>query len=271
MNALMQLQPLNLIAAGQATSFQAMMAVLAGGGGNVPNLPAQSLAPTPNALGDVFDDLVFTPVAPCRIADTRVAGGPIAGGTHRDFDVDGSNLSAQGGSSTGCGIPLGVAQAVLVTISTLKPTANGYFTAWRYLSAQPLAYSLLFTAANASANSTIVAIYPGGGSDMSLYSAVTADAILDVSGYFAAPGSSALPCTTVVTPVTTVGGGWVSTDVTCPVGTTVTGGGSDTGLANIFMTSIPNLSNGWRTWSYNATGSNQGVVTYAVCCSIPGR
>ena len=34
----------------------------------------------PEALGDTFEDLVYTPIFPCRIFDTRVVGGGYAGG-----------------------------------------------------------------------------------------------------------------------------------------------------------------------------------------------
>ena len=37
------------------------------------------------ALGDTGDDLVYTPVMPCRIVDTRNVGGPFAGGETRNY------------------------------------------------------------------------------------------------------------------------------------------------------------------------------------------
>jgi hypothetical protein len=38
-------------------------------------------------LGDAARDLVFVPVEPCRIIDTRIAGGAIAANSTRNFDV----------------------------------------------------------------------------------------------------------------------------------------------------------------------------------------
>ncbi len=59
-------------------------------------------------------DLLFTPVTPCRIIDTRLAGGPIAAGTTRNFVVTGTtSFSDQGGTSGGCGIPAGSPAAVI--------------------------------------------------------------------------------------------------------------------------------------------------------------
>jgi hypothetical protein len=57
-----------------------------------------------NALGDSQADLVYTPVTPCRIIDTRIVGGVIAAGTTTSFLVTGTDLSSQGGSATGCGV-----------------------------------------------------------------------------------------------------------------------------------------------------------------------
>ena len=124
LESLMRLQPENLLAAGEAPSYRAMMTVLATGRAE-PTIHE----PVPNSLGDNFRDLVYTPVAPCRIVDTRAGGGALAGGAVRLFEVDSSDLTA-GGSSTGCGIPLGVAQAVEMTIIAVLPAGSGYLTAW---------------------------------------------------------------------------------------------------------------------------------------------
>jgi len=63
--------------------------------------------PLPKHIGDSRADLVYTPVTPCRIIDTRLAGGAIGAGTTRSFLVTGTDLSSQGGSGTGCNVPKG--------------------------------------------------------------------------------------------------------------------------------------------------------------------
>ena len=54
-------------------------------------------------------DLVFTPVVPCTIFDSRTSKGgtgPFASLERRDFDVSGAiDLSGQGGPASGCGLP----------------------------------------------------------------------------------------------------------------------------------------------------------------------
>src|SRR5256885_16998335 len=73
----------------------------------------QKDAPAPDVLGDSAADLSYTPVTPCRILDTRIVGGPIAAGGQRNFLVTGTNLSSQGGSATGCGVPTAGTAAVI--------------------------------------------------------------------------------------------------------------------------------------------------------------
>src|SRR5438105_13249595 len=77
-------------------------------------------------------NLVYNPVTPCRVADTRLAIGAIAANTTRNFQVTGNNLSAQGGSASGCGIPTGSTSVVLNFVAVtpagpgdLRETAYG--------------------------------------------------------------------------------------------------------------------------------------------------
>src|SRR5207247_9417884 len=68
--------------------------------------------PGPSVLGDSAADLVYTPVIPCRIIDTRLAGagGALAPGTPRDFHVSGTaGFESRGGKVGGCGVPAGAA------------------------------------------------------------------------------------------------------------------------------------------------------------------
>jgi hypothetical protein len=65
--------------------------------------------PRPFFLGESALDLVYTPVTPCRIIDTRPpgAGGALAPGAPRDFHVAGTaGFDTQGGNAGGCGIAL---------------------------------------------------------------------------------------------------------------------------------------------------------------------
>ena len=270
--ALMKLTPDNLLKAGEASTFEEMMNVLATG--------KTSRTVLPNALGDVADDLVYTPVPPCRIADTRNAGGAIAAGTTRNFDVDGSTFLSQGGFNGSCGIPFGVAQAVAMTLHAIQPSQLGYFKAWRYLSPQPTASVLNFAAGQNIANTTIVPVFPGGGPDFSLSSSVTSHAVVDVVGYYAAPVATALDCTTASSALIAVPvNSWTAADASCPAGRTATGGGwysneGTLGYPGVWTVSLPGAAygfNGWRIWVDNQTNGARHVQAWTLCCRIPGR
>ena len=76
-------------------------------------------------------DEPYTAITPCRILDTRVAGGRLIDREIRDVRVTGSGaaLAAQGGLAGGCGIPDG-ATAVEASITAVDPLDSGFFRAW---------------------------------------------------------------------------------------------------------------------------------------------
>jgi len=272
LESLMKLDPENLLAAGEASSYQAVMTVLATGRAE-PTIEG----PGPSSLGQNFQDLVYTPLTPCRIVDTRSAvEGALAAGVARTFDVDGSNLADQGGRATGCGIPLAVAQAVTMTIVAVQPAGRGHLAAWG-LGPRPTPSSVLNYAANdVVANTAIIPVVPGGGDDFTLFSLATTHVVVDVLGYFAASSATRLDCMTVQSDVVAVPVNLLlQVDAICGPGRTATGGGYDVSEATIafpglFVTSSP-LANGWRTLVENHTGGPRSIQTFARCCRIPGR
>jgi len=279
--ALVSLQPESLLDVGEAPTFDTMMKVLAYGRQTRTNPTATgSDTLSPRVIGDTADDLVFTPITPCRLVDTRVAGGALAAGVSRFFDVDGTSFTAQGGSSTGCGMPFGVPRAVAMTITVTGPSAPGYFAAWG-LGTQPLSSVLNFVAGETLANTTVVPVVPGGGADFTLLSSANAHAVIDAVGYYAAPVATALDCTTASSTLTAVATNvWTSIDAVCPTGRTATGGGYNSptegtlGYPGVWTTSLPGSSygfNGWRVWVDNQSSGSRSVQAWAVCCRIPGR
>lgn len=72
----------------------------------------------------------YTGIAPCRVVDTRIAGGPLYA-TVRHFDLVG-NLSGQGGASN-CGIPAD-ATSIAANITPIAANAgSGYIRGWGFL------------------------------------------------------------------------------------------------------------------------------------------
>ena len=76
--------------------------------------------------------LVYTQVPPCRIIDTRVAGGSLAPGAPRDFRVTGTGLQAQGGDALGCNVPQGRATSAIINFVAVNAVGPGNLRAWAY-------------------------------------------------------------------------------------------------------------------------------------------
>jgi hypothetical protein len=271
-DALKNLSDDNLLAAGEASTYKGMMMVLATGS------ERKVQASLPEALGDPSDDLVYTPVKPCRIVDTRIATkypAALTGGVVYGVDVD-ANLGAffvsQGGSSSSCGIPYGVARAVNMTLTVTNTSGYGFLNAWG-LGAQPQSSFVNYAPGWTVANTATIPVVPGSGDDFDVYTSANASVVIDVVGYFGSPVATALDCTTVENYSSVSTGGWFYVDANCPSGRTATGGGFNyTDLAqNIWLNSVPNDTNGWRVWINNNSGGTHNISAYAVCCRIPGR
>ena len=139
-------------------------------------------------LGDTDADLVYSSVTPCRIIDTREAGGPIAGGYTRNFMVAGTEgFVAQGGHTGGCGIPEN-ATSVMVNFIAIGPTASGHLRAWPYAGSMPAASIINFAPGAIVANGLIQPICDAGMTtctfDLTIYASTNVHVVADVMGYF---------------------------------------------------------------------------------------
>lgn len=94
-------------------------------------------------LGDTSADLVYTPLSPCRIVDTRLAGGFMVGGTQRSFFVKGTNgFDTQGGTVGGCGVPA-TATAALLNFVAVSPDGIGNLKGAAYPNPIPVTGSIV--------------------------------------------------------------------------------------------------------------------------------
>ena len=142
-----------------------------------------------NVLGDTQADLVYTPVVPCRIIDTRKGLGAIAANTTHSFNVTGDTTS-QGGKN--CSIPYGPATAAVINFVAVGATAPGDLRVTPYGSPMPLASILNWAAVPglAIANGLAVALCnPGGTTTCTNDITLQADAsaihiVADVLGYY---------------------------------------------------------------------------------------
>jgi hypothetical protein len=156
---------------------------------------AQIRQATASALGDATSDLVFVPLSPCRILDTRNSGGGrLAAGETRSFQVAGvTEFGPQGGNVGGCGVPAGSAEpaaaAVMVNLVAVNPTTKGNLLAWAFGEPAPNASSLNF--GNIGMNIANGLIVPIAGTnlvpaDLDIRAGFSdVDVVADVTGYFA--------------------------------------------------------------------------------------
>jgi len=147
-------------------------------------------------------ELIYTPLPPCRVLDTRAApgGARLGPGATRTVLLRGvaANLASQGGSSTGCGVPdpvnnANVAQAVAVNIVAVSASGPGFLIAFATGSGTPAASTLNYDSNQTIANGVIVPVCLGstaaGGpcqtGDLNIKAGVSpVHVVIDVVGYF---------------------------------------------------------------------------------------
>jgi hypothetical protein len=144
---------------------------------------AASLALVPSA--EAAGPLSFYSVTPCRLVDTRRAGGPTGGpkldaNSSRSFPIRGA-----------CGIP-GTAQAVVFNVTITEPTDLGDLRIYPAGTTRPLVSAINWLAADfAIANGAIAPMGSSGGDNITIWvdmppnSTGKVHVILDVTGYFA--------------------------------------------------------------------------------------
>jgi hypothetical protein len=145
------------------------------------------------ALGD-RDQLVYKPVNPCRIVDTRFAGGPFAAEEVRFYDVYG-NVTAQNGANAGnqypnsCRAPKGEPSAVAINVTAVPNQGfSGHLRVQPgFLATQIVEASMVnFTAGENVANQGAVRtrVAGAGQPDIKIYASVPTNVVVDVAGYY---------------------------------------------------------------------------------------
>ena len=100
------------------------------------------------------------------------------------------------------GIPGGATAAVL-NVSVVNPAASGFLTIFPQDAAQPTTANVNYTAGQTTGNRVIVPLSSNGTppGQISIYSKAAADVVVDVSGYYSAPGGSGAQFTAEPAPV----------------------------------------------------------------------
>ena len=132
--------------------------------------------------------LAFYPLPPCRVADTRNSTYPqglgppsLLANQERQFPI----LNA-----TTCNIPASGVAAYSLNFTVVPSGSLGYLTVWPTGQARPTVSTLNDVLGRVIANAAIVVAGTSG--EVSAYATSNTDLIIDINGYFAAPGTGGL-------------------------------------------------------------------------------
>ena len=234
-------------------------------------------------------DLVYKPLAPCRIMDTRSATlasgvqGPILGNSLKvipGFITAGQNWGQYGGTGTSdCGLasPPGTSiHAVALVATILNPNFDAYLgiSDVNNLSTVLSNVALNYTATQGLSTMYIVPQIASNSIYFALPTGLSAQLIYDVVGYYVASDATALQCTTQSSAPVSIGSGLsnTATSPACTAGYTLTSGSCDSTSFTLDLTQNK-ASSGNTTWLCAATnrGASANLTATANCCRVPGK
>ena len=143
--------------------------------------------------GVTTDVLVFVPMKPCRLADTRTGSGypalgstPLASLTPRTLPIAGSCAV----ESTGFLFPGPEAFSLNVTVVPPSGTPGGYLLVYpNPITPIPLVASMTWNPSAPYQSNTVIAAASSGGS-VNVDANATTDVVIDINGYYAAPSDA---------------------------------------------------------------------------------
>jgi len=262
-----------LRAAADARSFSAMNDVLlasTASSGLAPQIAARPADLGAKALGDPAQDLVYVPVTPCRILDTRVAGGPIAANTVRDFDLaDATSYAIQGGDNSDCGVGnKGSFAAAALNITVVQPSSPGYITVYPHQANRPLAGTANYAAGEIRNNLAIVRLDQTSATyEFSVYSFSQAHLVVDIVGYFTQAIVSPMECVDLASNPVGIDRLKLVRSPACPSGYNLIGGDCKTLQYNQYGPAyIASSYVDQDVYVCAWYGQNTGAISIARCC-----
>lgn len=229
-------------------------------------------------LGEINNDLVFVPITPCRIIDTRVAGGQIAANTVRHFDVTAvSDYGFQGGDASNCNGAgaAGSFAAAAINFTVVTPATAGYITAFPFLGTQPVASTVNYAAGAIVGNYSVVKLDQGASAnELSVYSFAQTHLVADLVGYFINPQLGGLDCQETVSSNITVNASSTGTGSSpaCAAGYTIVSGGCTMSTFEgriVSSRQFPGSNTQFCAFRNESTTSSNTGVVYGRCCKLP--
>jgi hypothetical protein len=273
-----------LVAANPATGYQGVVEAVVQS-----QLAGMDKGGSPTkSLGQTTTDLVFVAINPCRIVDTRNAGGAISAASPRSFifsTTPAGNFSAQGGSATNCNlgftgniVPL-APKAIAATVTIVTPTADGNMVIYPAGTTPGATSALNYNAGAVLANTTVIVGAQSGATDFTVAlngPAQSAHVVIDAIGYYYAPAATALDC--VWTAVSTVdipsGTASSTSSPACAAGYALVSGAcymptADAALIENGEGTFFNFP-GW--YCYGRAGATASSISaFGRCCRVPGH
>ena len=175
-----------LLAASLAGRFDTVERVIAESQAETGRVENGAKAPS-KVIGDVAADFTYTPLTPCRIVDTRNAGGALQPNDVRTFDgYNPGSFAFQGGAASSCGIPSDV-NALALNVAAVQPAAPGFINLWPANASQPNASVINFAGEFALATGTIIGVDGVQQNRFRASSPAAVHLVVDVVGYFRRP------------------------------------------------------------------------------------
>lgn len=240
--------------------------------GSNETLPGDGASPTDlptggKALGSATADLVYTPVAPCRLYSTFGPGGALPTGT--TFSPNTRRTIVPAGN---CGIPssAGVVGVVMTLVAAnVTPAAGGYVQLLAPGSASS-AVAMTFNVGQVfSSANTLVATNSAANFDI-VVGGTGAEVLVDVFGYYAPPVATALQCVETANTDLSIspnGGTGNAGAPSCPVGYTQTSTNCET---TSWLMPIVYFQSGTCS-ARNGDTTSQTLRASRTCCRVPGR
>ena len=125
---------------------------------------------------------VFVPIVPCRLFDTRPAESTV-GDRNVPIVSDTPFVAFVRGSNGNCVISSG-ATAVVLNLTAVDPTTDGFLTVWPAENPRPNTSNLNFSAGQAPVANSVTVKLDSQGAIKFLTTAATLNVIADVVGYF---------------------------------------------------------------------------------------